>query len=92
MGLPPWLTPTKNEDGQSYDGPFSTFPEWHSATLGLKDGMRTFVLWPRERPDNPDVNKEPQYYDGAYVVGTLVQAVVLLAFVLAFAFLLTAAG
>lgn len=62
------------EDDSDRDGLLSYSAEWHALSIGAYDGMKNWRLRPGELPDNDDVQKEPHYYKGAYVVGTLLQA------------------
>jgi hypothetical protein len=59
-----------SEDESDRDGFLSYSAEWHSLSHGLYDGLRSI----KTMPTNSDVQKEPHYYKGAYVVGTLLQA------------------
>lgn len=63
----------KKESDTEYDGMFSYAAESHAFAHGLYDGMKSWQAAPDELPDNEDVQKEPQYYKGAYVIGTLLQ-------------------
>lgn len=77
MGILKWLkealTPTKRESGQDYDGPLSTYVEWHSFEHGLYDGMAGSGLRPpKELPDIVDVQREPHYYKVGWVIGGLI--------------------
>jgi len=58
------------------DGFLSTRAEIHSLALGIYDGMKTWRVRPEEMRDNEDVEAEPHYYSGGYVVGTLLQLLV----------------
>jgi hypothetical protein len=53
--------------------------EVHAIGHGLYDGMRDWRARPGDPPDNEDVQAEPHYYKGAYVVGTLLQALIAVA-------------
>lgn len=68
-----YIFPEK-ESQSEYDGFLSIYAEFHSFSLGIYDGMRTFGLRPDGMRDNPDVDKEPHYYSGGYIFGTIVQA------------------
>lgn len=61
------------EDDSERDGFLSYAAEWHALSHGLYDGMRSPRVRPGAPPDNRDVEKEPHYYKGAYVIGTLLQ-------------------
>lgn len=63
-----------SESDTPRDGFLSTNAEIHSFAIGLYDGMKDWRARPRELPDNPDVQSEPHYYKGAYVIGTLLYA------------------
>jgi len=56
----------------------STTTEWHSLALGVYDGMKTWRVRPKEMRDNKDVENEPHYYAGGYVVGTLLQLLIVI--------------
>jgi len=75
----PELPDEPSEDGTERDGVLSYSAEWHALAHGAFDGMRTWRVRPTKLPDNPDVQAEPHYYKGAYVLGTLLQAVLVLA-------------
>lgn len=59
------------ESDSERDGFLSYAAEWHSLSHGLYDGLKSV----RTMPTNADVQKEPHYYKGAYVVGKLLQVV-----------------
>jgi hypothetical protein len=61
------------EDDSERNGFLSYAAEWHAFSHGVFDGMRSPSPRPGELPDNPDVEAEPHYYKGAYVIGTLLQ-------------------
>jgi len=61
-----------SEDDSDRDGFLSYAAEWHSLSHGLYDGLRSI----KTMPTNADVQKEPHYYKGAYVIGTLLQLLV----------------
>lgn len=64
-----------SEGNSERDGAFSYAAEWHAFTHGVYAGMRGWSARPpKELPQNDDVQKEPHYWKGGYVVGTLVQA------------------
>lgn len=60
------------------DGVLSYAAEWHAFCHGLYDGMRDWRARPGDLPENEDVQKEPHYYKGAYVLGTLLQVAIVL--------------
>lgn len=66
---------SKTESGWGYDGPFSTYKEWHAFTIGLYHGLKKLG-----KPNsNSDVEAEPHYYKGGYVIGYLLKVAILLA-------------
>lgn len=62
-----------DESDTDRDGFLSYSTEVHALGLGIYDGMKSWRVRPNEMRDNPDVEKEPHYYAGGYVVGTLLQ-------------------
>ena len=64
------------ESDSDRDGFLSYSAEWHAFAIGWYDGMRTLKARPGELPDNKDVQAEPHYYKGAYVLGTLMQLLI----------------
>lgn len=67
------------ESDTESDGFLSYAAEWHSLSHGVYDGMRTYRVRPGTLPDSEDVQKEPHYYKGGYVLGTLLQWLIVLA-------------
>lgn len=65
-----------SESDTERDGFLSYAAEWHAFSLGFYDGMKSWRARPSDLPDNPDAEAEPHYYKGAYVLGTLVQLLV----------------
>lgn len=63
----------KTEEDTDHDGFLSYSAEWHSFVHGFYDGMRTVKPVTRKLPDNDDVQKEPAYYKGAFVIATFLQ-------------------
>lgn len=63
------------ESGSDYDGVFSYAAEWHAFSHGVYDGLTTRPRrWSKhEKPDNKDVEKEPHYYKGGFVIGSVIQ-------------------
>lgn len=61
------------ESGSERDGFLSYAAEWHAFAIGVYDGMKNWRARPEELPSNDDVEKEPHYYKGGYVIGTLLQ-------------------
>jgi hypothetical protein len=66
------------ESDTERDGFLSYAAEWHAFAIGFYDGMSSVRARPRGLPDNEDVQREPHYYKGAYVLGTLVQVGIIL--------------
>ena len=71
--------PTKDESDSSYDGPLSTYKEWHAFTHGVYYGLTSKALVTPPEPKNEDVKKEPHYYRGGYIIGTLLQLLLIVA-------------
>lgn len=65
------------ESDTGRDGFLSYAAEVHAFAIGFYDGMKSWRVRPGDLPENDDVQKEPHYYKGAYVLGTLTQALVL---------------
>jgi hypothetical protein len=82
--LPDWLTGggATKESETKRDGFLSYSAEIHSVGLGVYDGMKTWRVQPKKMRDNSDVDKEPHYYAGGYVAGTILQFVIVLAIAL----------
>lgn len=66
-------TDEPSEDDSKRDGFLSYAAEWHALSLGVYDGMKSWRARPDGLPDNDDVQAEPHYYTGGYVIGTLLQ-------------------
>lgn len=66
------------EQDTERDGFLSYSAEWHALSHGVFDGMRTVRARPSGLPENEDVQAEPHYYKGGYVLGTLFQLAILL--------------
>jgi hypothetical protein len=62
-----------SEKDTARNGVLSYPAEWHALGLGTYDGMKTWRVSPKGMRDNDDVDAEPHYYAGGYVVGTLLQ-------------------
>lgn len=60
------------------DGFLSYAAEWHALTHGVYRGLSSRKIWDDDPPENPDVDKEPHYYAGGYVLGTGLQVVFVL--------------
>lgn len=56
----------------------STTTEWHSFGHGVYAGMRDLAARPGDLPEIEDVQEEPHYYKGGYILGTLFQLIVML--------------
>lgn len=71
---------TLGESNTERDGFLSHSAETHAVGHGLYHGLtsRPWRARPSTLPDNRDVRAEPHYFKGAYVLGTLVQWVILL--------------
>ncbi|AGM11198.1 hypothetical protein M197_gp33 [Haloarcula hispanica tailed virus 2] len=67
------------ESDTERDGFLSYAAEWHALTHGIYAGLRSRRPAPGPLPDNPDVEAEPHYYKGGYIIGTLLQVLVLAA-------------
>lgn len=69
-----------NEEDTERDGLLSYAGEWHALTIGVYRGLTTLRPWDddflevAERYD--DVEAEPWYYKGGFVLGTLLQMLV----------------
>ena len=72
------LSVGKTEEDSPRDGALSTFPEWHALTIGIYFGLKDLKPVAPDLPDNEDVQKEPHYFHGGYIVGTVFQALLLL--------------
>lgn len=59
------------------DGAFSTAGEYHAFAHGVYMGVTTHPLQTPPEPDREDVRLEQPYYRAGYVVGTLLQVVVI---------------
>lgn len=65
-----------SESGSERNGFLSYAAEWHAFSIGVYDGMKSWRARPGDLPENKDVQKEPHYYKGAYIIGTLLQLVI----------------
>lgn len=61
------------EDETNRDGFLSYAGEWHALSFGVYHGMKTWRVRPKGLPENDDIQSEPHYYTGGYVIGTLLQ-------------------
>lgn len=68
-----------SESDTERDGALSYPAEWHALAHGVYDGIRSWKGKPGRPPENPDVEKEPHYYKGGYVAGTVLQVVLMAA-------------
>lgn len=68
----------KRESDTKRNGFMSYAAETHAIGHGLYHGLTSKSPTATELPDNKDVQAEPHYFKGAYVVGTLLQVVILL--------------
>lgn len=60
-----------SEDDSERNGVLSYAAEWHALTHGVYLGLTTRPRVTPPQPQNRDVRKEPHYYRGGYVIGTL---------------------
>lgn len=67
------------ESSGEYNGFLSYAAEWHSLTHGVYVGLTTHPLRTPPEPENRDVDLEPHYYRGGFVIGTLFQALLAVA-------------
>lgn len=65
-----------SESESDRSGVLSYGAEWHAFTHGVYKGLTSKALVTPPEPDNPDVEKEPHYYRGGYVIGTIGQLLV----------------
>lgn len=65
-----------DESDTARDGFLSYAAEWHAFTHGVYNGMKSWRARPKEIPENRDVQKEPHYYKGGYVLGTILQGLI----------------
>lgn len=65
------------EDESKRDGFLSYSAEWHAFTHGVYLGFTTRPQRTPEQPDNEDVQKEPHYYRGGYIIGSGLQLLVI---------------
>lgn len=57
------------EDESDRNGFLSYAAEWHAFSIGVYDGLKKVP----KVPNNRDVEKEPHYYKGGYVIGRILQ-------------------
>jgi hypothetical protein len=67
------------ESGTERDGFLSYSVEWHAFAHGVYAGLRKKRPKPKGLPENEDVQREPAYYKGGFVLGTLLQAALVIA-------------
>lgn len=65
-----------SESDSERNGFMSYAAETHAIGHGLYDGMTNLRPTPKTLPNNRDVQKEPHYYKGAYVFGTILHVIV----------------
>ena len=72
-----------NEEDTERDGFLSYAGEWHALTIGVYRGFTQIRPmdddYEKVRDRYSDVESEPWYYKGGYVLGSLLQIVALLA-------------
>lgn len=61
------------ESDSERDGFLSYAGEWHAFTIGMYSGVTSVRGFRDTPPDNPDVEEEPHYYKGGYLVGLSAQ-------------------
>lgn len=88
----PDLPDEPSESDTDYDGFLSWSGEWHALTHGVYKGLTSKALVTPPVPEFEDVEKEPHYYRGGYVIGTLLQVALLVAAVVAGGGLATGLG
>lgn len=68
------------EAASDRNGFLSYTAETHAVGIGLYHGMKSpLPKPPKDLPDNDDVMAEPHYFKGAFVLGTLLQALLVVA-------------
>lgn len=67
----------KTEADTERDGFLSYAAEWHSFVHGFYAGLRTIRLRAVELPENTDVQKEPAYFKGGFILASLLQIAIL---------------
>lgn len=76
--LPDWMVSgnARDEDETPRAGFLSTTTEVHAAGHGIYGGLTSPRPWAASGlPENPDVQAEPHYFKGGFVVGTMFQLV-----------------
>jgi hypothetical protein len=63
-----------SEGDSERDGFLSYAAEWHALAIGFYHGVKRL----RMPASNPDVEAEPHYYKGAYVLGYILKLVVVI--------------
>ena len=72
-----YLPTTGAKERGRYHGFLSTTTEWHALSQGLYLGFTTKPQITPPEPDTTDVRLESNYYRGAYILGSLLQLVVI---------------
>jgi len=68
------------EQSSDRNGFLSYAAETHALGIGVYHGMKSPIPKPpKEVPDNEDVKAEPHYYKGGFVLGTFLQAFLIVA-------------
>lgn len=73
------LPDAPSEADAEYDGLLSHAAEWHALAHGVFLGFTTKPLSTPPEPTNRDVEAEPHYYRGGYILGTIGQLLVVIA-------------
>ena len=68
-----------SESETERDGLLSYPGEWHALTIGIYAGVVTYQPWgddwEAKADEFDDVDREPWYYKGGYILGTILQLV-----------------
>lgn len=71
-----WTGGATEESATERDGFLSYSAEVHAVGHGVYGGLTSPRPWAAgELPDNPDVQAEPHYFKGGFVVGSILQLV-----------------
>lgn len=73
----------RKESETERDGFLSYAAEWHAIVHGIYNGLSDSIWSVRPLPDNRDVQKETHYYKGGYIIGTILQVMLIVFAVLA---------